>query len=294
MIKSMTGFGKAETVLETGKLTIEIRTLNGKNADISIKTSMLPKDKELIVRQQLSESLKRGTIDLFINFEANAADSAKKINSELVKEYYRQIENINRELGNTQSIGMENTILSAILNFPDIIDTKKQDIITDNNWEKVQAAIDKAIENVNKYRETEGAALYKDVISRVNNILNLENEIESLEQERIESVRQRIYKSLEELQQKPDQSRFEQEMIFYLEKLDINEEKVRLKQHCKFFIETIEKEAAPGRKLGFIIQEIGREINTTGSKANHAGIQKTVVRMKDELEKMREQSMNIL
>lgn len=294
MIKSMTGFGKAETVLETGKLTIEIRTLNGKNADISIKTSMLPKDKELIVRQQLSESLKRGTIDLFINFEANAADSAKKINSELVKEYYRQIENINRELGNTQSIGMENTILSAILNFPDIIDTKKQDIITDNNWEKVQAAIDKAIENVNKYRETEGTALYKDVISRVNNILNLENEIESLEQERIESVRQRISKSLEELQQKPDQSRFEQEMIFYLEKLDINEEKVRLKQHCKFFIETIEKEAAPGRKLGFIIQEIGREINTTGSKANHAGIQKTVVRMKDELEKMREQSMNIL
>ncbi len=294
MIKSMTGFGKAEAVLETGKLTIEIRTLNGKNADISIKTSMLPKDKELIVRQQLSESLKRGTIDLFINFEANAADSAKKINSELVKEYYSQIENINREIGNTQSIGMENTILSAILNFPDIIDTKKQDIITDNNWEKVQAAIDKAIENVNKYRETEGAALYKDVISRVNNILNLENEIESLEQERIESVRQRISKSLEELQQKPDQSRFEQEMIFYLEKLDINEEKVRLKQHCKFFIETIEKEAAPGRKLGFIIQEIGREINTTGSKANHAGIQKTVVRMKDELEKMREQSMNIL
>lgn len=294
MIRSMTGFGKSEATLETGKLTIEIRTLNGKNADVSIKTSMLPKDKELIVRQQLADSLQRGTIDFFVNFEAKAADSAKKINSELVQEYYRQVSEVRTMLGDKAETGVDINILSTILKFQDIIDTKKQDIITEENWNTVQDAIDKAIDNVNNYRETEGAALYKDVVSRVNNILNLENEVEGFEPERIEAVRSKIAKSLEDLQQKPDQSRFEQEMIFYLEKLDINEEKVRLRQHCKFFLETIDKEAAPGRKLGFIIQEMGREINTTGSKANHAGIQKTVVRMKDELEKIREQSMNIL
>ncbi len=293
MIKSMTGFGKGEVQLETGKITIEIRTINGKNADISIKTSLIPRDKELQLRQKLSETLKRGTIDFFLNYEPNAAETAKKINEGLVKEYYNQICQIKQGL-NIQSSESNDFILSAILRFPDIMDMKKTEIINDSNWNEVENAIDEAIKGVNNYRQIEGAALYKDVTGRVHNILELENLVESFEAERIEAVRTKLMKSLSDLKQKPDQSRFEQEMIFYLEKLDINEEKVRLRQHCKYFLETIDKDPAPGKKLGFIIQEMGREINTTGSKANHTEIQKTVVKMKDELEKIREQSMNIL
>ena len=293
MIKSMTGFGKGEVQLETGKITIEIRTINGKNADISIKTSLIPRDKELQLRQKLSETLKRGTIDFFLNYEPNAAETAKKINEGLVKEYYNQICQIKQGL-NIQSSESNDLILSAILRFPDIMDMKKTEIINDSNWNEVENAIDEAIKGVNNYRQIEGAALYKDVTGRVNNILELENLVESFEAERIEAVRTKLMKSLSDLKQKPDQSRFEQEMIFYLEKLDINEEKVRLRQHCKYFLETIDKDPAPGKKLGFIIQEMGREINTTGSKADHTEIQKAVVRMKDELEKIREQSMNIL
>lgn len=293
MIKSMTGFGKGEVQLETGKITIEIRTINGKNADISIKTSLIPRDKELQLRQKLSETLKRGTIDFFLNYEPNAAETAKKINEGLVKEYYNQICQIKQGL-DIQSSESNDFILSAILRFPDIMDMKKTEIINDSNWNEVENAIDEAIKGVNNYRQIEGAALYKDVTGRVHNILELENLVESFEAERIEAVRTKLMKSLSDLKQKPDQSRFEQEMIFYLEKLDINEEKVRLRQHCKYFLETIDKDPAPGKKLGFIIQEMGREINTTGSKANHTEIQKAVVKMKDELEKIREQSMNIL
>ena len=158
----------------------------------------------------------------------------------------------------------------------------------------VEAAIDEALDHLQAFRSQEGAALYKDVTGRVQNILDLYDQVEALEGERIETVKARLLKNLEELAQKPDPARFEQELIFYLEKFDINEEKVRLRQHCRYFLETIDGEPYPGKKLGFIIQEMGREINTTGSKANHAGIQKLVVRMKDELEKIREQSMNIL
>ena len=175
-----------------------------------------------------------------------------------------------------------------------MLDNSRQDVINEENWPVVEKAIDEALAAVNDYRAKEGEALYKDVTSRVQNILDLENQVEGFEKERIDAVREKLMKNLETLQQKVDPSRFEQEMIFYLEKLDINEEKVRLRQHCKYFIDTIDGEEYPGRKLGFIIQEMGREINTTGSKANHSGIQKLVVRMKDELEKVREQSMNIL
>ena len=184
--------------------------------------------------------------------------------------------------------------MNSILRFPDVIDNTRQDIITEENWPEVEAAVEKAIENTNEFRAREGVALYKDVTGRVNNILKLEDEVESFEGERIAAVRSKIEKAISDLLLKPDQSRFEEEMIYYLEKLDINEEKVRLRQHCKYFMDTIDGEDFPGKKLGFIIQEMGREINTTGSKANHAGIQKVVVRMKDELEKIREQSMNIL
>ena len=287
----MTGYGKAEASLKAGKLTIEIRTLNGKTADVNIKSTLLPKDKELIVRQMLAEKLHRGTIDFFVTFEANAVSSAKHINADLAEEYFRQITTLGDKLG----IPVDTALyMNSILRFPDVIDNTRQDIITEENWPEVEAAIEKAIENTNEFRAREGVALYKDVTGRVNNILKLEDEEQSFEGERIVAVRSKIEKAISDLLLKPDQSRFEEEMIYYLEKLDINEEKVRLRQHCKYFMDTIDGEDFPGKKLGFIIQEMGREINTTGSKANHAGIQKVVVRMKDELEKIREQSMNIL
>ena len=291
MIQSMTGYGKAEAQLESGKITIELRTLNGKTADINIKSQLLPKDKELLVRQKIADKLHRGTIDFFVTFEANAVSSAKHINQNLAEEYYRQISALSEKLGVNADSAL---FLNTVLRFPDVIDNTRQDIINDENWPVVEKAIDQAIDNTNDYRSREGVALYKDVTSRVNNILKLEDEVESFDGERIVTVRAKIEKAIAELMLKPDQSRFEEEMIYYLEKFDINEEKVRLRQHCKYFMDTIDGEVFPGKKLGFIIQEMGREINTTGSKANHAGIQKIVVRMKDELEKIREQSMNIL
>lgn len=291
MIQSMTGYGKAEAQLESGKITIELRTLNGKTADISIKSQLLPKDKELLVRQKIADKLHRGTIDFFVTFEANTVSSAKHINQSLAEEYFRQISALSEKLGVNADSAL---FLNTVLRFPDVIDNTRQDIINDENWPVVEKAIDQAIDSTNDYRSREGVALYKDVTSRVNNILKLEDEVESFDGERITTVRAKIEKAIAELMLKPDQSRFEEEMIYYLEKFDINEEKVRLRQHCKYFMDTIDDEAFPGKKLGFIIQEMGREINTTGSKANHAGIQKIVVRMKDELEKIREQSMNIL
>lgn len=291
MIKSMTGYGKAEACLESGKITIEIRTLNGKTADVNIKSPLLPKDKELLVRQKLADRLHRGTIDFFVTFEANAVSSAKHINADLAESYFRQIS----ELGDRLGLKADSALyLNSIIRFPDVIDNTRQDVITAENWAAVEAAIDEAISNTCDYRSREGVALYKDVTGRVKNILNLENEVESFEGERIAAVRAKLEKAISDLQLKPDQSRFEEEMVYYLEKFDINEEKVRLRQHCKYFMDTIDADEYPGKKLGFIIQEMGREINTTGSKANHAGIQKVVVRMKDELEKIREQSMNIL
>lgn len=291
MIKSMTGYGKAEACLESGKITIEIRTLNGKTADVNIKSPLLPKDKELLVRQKLADRLHRGTIDFFVTFEANAVSSAKHINADLAESYFRQIS----ELGDRLGLKADSALyLNSIIRFPDVIDNTRQDVITAENWAAVEAAIDEAISNTCDYRSREGVALYKDVTGRVQNILNLENEVESFEGERIAAVRAKLEKAISDLQLRPDQSRFEEEMIYYLEKFDINEEKVRLRQHCKYFMDTIDADEYPGKKLGFIIQEMGREINTTGSKANHAGIQKVVVRMKDELEKIREQSMNIL
>lgn len=288
----MTGYGKAEAELEAGKLCIEIRSLNGKNADANIKTSLLPKDKELLVRQKLTQRLGRGTIDFYANWESGSAAASGRINEEALKGYLAQLESIREDLGMTG--GNSDELLSAIIRLPDVVDSKRNDYINEENWPLVEEAIDKAIAAVTDYRRREGEALYKDVTSRVANILALEEEVEKLEGERLTVVRERLEKNLAELKVKVDPARIEQEMIFYLEKLDINEEKVRLRQHCRYFMDTIDGEPCPGKKLGFIIQEMGREINTTGSKANHAGIQKLVVRMKDELEKIREQSLNIL
>ena len=287
----MTGYGKGVAELSTGRLTLEIRTLNGKSCDINIKSSLLPKDKELEVRKTLADALQRGTAEVLLNFEPKAGAQARQIDAALVENYFRQVHAIGCKVG----IAMpKEEYLEAILRFPDIFEGAKQETVPEGEWPAVEAALSEALSQLDAFRSREGAALYTDVTSRVATILSLYDEVEAFEAERLESVRGRILKAAEDLRVKLDPERFEQEMIFYLEKLDINEEKVRLRQHCKYFLDTIEGDPCPGKKLGFIIQEMGREINTTGSKANHAGIQKLVVRMKDELEKIREQSMNIL
>ena len=288
MIKSMTGYGKGEAFLPSGKLTIEIRTLNGKNADISIKSSLLPKDRELEARQTIADSLVRGTIDVYLSLEASEAASTGTINALAVKSYCEQIAEIQ---GRAE---VSDEILAAVLRMPDVLDNKKADVVDEGSWPLVAKALHEALEAVNAYRDKEGRALYSDISSRISKILELENEVESHEAERLEAARASILKAAADASIKLDPERFEQEMVFYLQKLDINEEKVRLRQHCKYFMETLDSEPCPGRKLGFIIQEMGREINTTGSKANNSAIQKSVVKMKDELEKIREQSMNVL
>lgn len=282
----MTGYGKAECSLPDSKITIEIRSLNGKNADISIKSSLIPREKEMEVRQYIAKELQRGNIDLYATLEVNATDKAKHINKEIYNGYLSQI----------KELGIECTpdaILQTILRLPDVIEVKKQEM-TDESWEAINNAIKEAVGALNGFRDKEGEILYKDVTSRVALIESYVAEVEKHEESRIESVRERIKNRIEELGITPDQNRLEQEIIFYIEKLDINEEKVRLRQHCKYFMETIDGEQYPGKKLGFIAQEMGREINTMGSKSNHAEMQKWVVRMKDELEKIKEQCLNIL
>ena len=282
----MTGYGKAECSLPDSKITIEIRSLNGKNADISIKSSLIPREKEMEVRQYIAKELQRGNIDLYATLEVNATDKAKHINKEIYNGYLSQI----------KELGIECTpdaMLQTILRLPDVIEVKKQEM-TDESWEAINNAIKEAVGALNGFRDKEGEILYKDVTSRVALIESYVAEVEKHEESRIESVKERIKNRIEELGITPDQNRLEQEIIFYIEKLDINEEKVRLRQHCKYFMETIDGEQYPGKKLGFIAQEMGREINTMGSKSNHAEMQKWVVRMKDELEKIKEQCLNIL
>ena len=286
MVRSMTGYGKAECLLPDSKIIIEIRSLNGKNADISIKSSLIPRDKEMAVRQHIAKELQRGNIDLFATMEQNATAQAKQINREIFDSYLAQI----KELGFTECT---DTILQTILKMPDVVDVKKQEM-TEESWNSLEEAIHNAVAALNDFRAKEGEILYNDVTSRVALIESFVAEVEKFEASRVEAVKERIKARIDELGITPDANRLEQEIVFYVEKLDINEEKVRLRQHCKYFMETINTEPYPGKKLGFIAQEMGREINTMGSKANHAEIQKWVVRMKDELEKIKEQSLNIL
>jgi uncharacterized protein (TIGR00255 family) len=282
----MTGYGKAECLLPDSKIIIEIRSLNGKNADISIKSSLIPRDKEMAVRQHIAKELQRGNIDLFATMEQNATAQAKQINREIFDSYLNQI----KELGFPVCT---DTILQTILKMPDVVDIKKQEM-TEESWNSLEQAIHNAVAALNDIRAKEGEILYNDVTSRVALIESFVAEVEKFEASRVEAVKERIKARIDELGITPDANRLEQEIVFYVEKLDINEEKVRLRQHCKYFMETINSEPYPGKKLGFIAQEMGREINTMGSKANHADIQKWVVRMKDELEKIKEQSLNIL
>ena len=288
MIHSMTGYGKAEALLSGGKLTVEIRTLNGKTADINLKSQILPKDKELEIRSRIAAVLVRGTIDVYLTWEADASASARQINAEIASSYLRGADELAERMGLKADDSLRGALLCSVLRMPDVAEARRGELFSEDE------ALKRCLDMVEEYREKEGQVLYRDVTSRVAKILSLYDGVESFESERTANMRAKILKAAEDLGVKLDKERFEQEMIFYIEKFDINEEKVRLRQHCKYFMDTIDSEPYPGKKLGFIIQEMGREINTTGSKANHSEIQKLVVQMKDELEKIREQSMNIL
>lgn len=294
MIYSMTGYGKAEALLSGGKLTIEIRTLNGKTADINIKSQILPKDKELEIRSRIAAALVRGTIDVYLSWEADASASARQINLDIARSYLQGAGELADGMGLSVDDSLRGALLCSVIRMPEVAEARKGELFTEEDLVRIDEALNRCLEIVEDYRRKEGQVLYGDVTSRVANILKLYDGVESFEAERAENMRAKILKAAEDLGVKLDKERFEQEMIFYIEKYDINEEKVRLRQHCKYFMDTIDSEPYPGKKLGFIIQEMGREINTTGSKANHSGIQKLVVQMKDELEKIREQSMNIL
>ncbi len=290
----MTGYGKAEALLSGGKLTVEIRTLNGKTADINLKSQILPKDKELEIRSRIAAVLVRGTIDVYLTWEADASASARQINAEIAHSYLRGADELAERMGLKADDSLRGALLCSVLRMPDVAEARKGELFSEEDLSLIDEALKRCLDMVEEYREKEGQVLYRDVTSRVAKILSLYDGVESFESERTANMRAKILKAAEDLGVKLDKERFEQEMIFYIEKFDINEEKVRLRQHCKYFMDTIDSEPYPGKKLGFIIQEMGREINTTGSKANHSEIQKLVVQMKDELEKIREQSMNIL
>ena len=289
MIKSMTGYGKSECDLSIGKVIVELRSVNGKNADISIKSSLVPRDKEIEIRKYITEKLSRGSIDLFANLAPGQTTGLKNINKDAFLHYYGQISDILQGAGIN---GLDN-IASSILKMPEVIDSAKSEF-TEDDWTAMDRAIKEAVDNLNEFRSKEGAILYNDVTAKVEKILGYLAEVERIDPQRVPMIRERIQSKIEEVCKGGNPERLEQEMIFYIEKLDINEEKVRLRQHCKYFMDTIDNEPLPGKKLGFIAQEMGREINTMGSKANNADIQQLVVRMKDELEKIKEQSLNIL
>ncbi|MCR5826950.1 MAG: YicC family protein [Bacteroidales bacterium] len=292
MVKSMTGYGKAECVISGSKYIVEIRSLNGKNADINLKTSLIPRDKEIMLRQYLAAELNRGSIDLFVSLDNKDQSAlAHKVNGEVLAEYYDQV----KEAVSKAEPGYvpDTELFVSLLHMPDVVGGGKPEIDEDQ-WETLFAAIKEAVDALKDFRQREGRSLQADVLAKVESIESFIPQIAQFEGERTAAVRSRLESRLKELALNADMNRLEQEIIFYLEKLDINEEKVRLAQHCRYFRETVDSEEFPGKKLGFIAQEMGREINTLGSKANHAGIQKCVVRMKDELEKIKEQSMNIL
>ena len=291
MLKSMTDYGKAQCLLGPDKYLVEIRSVNGKNADITFKTQLIPRDREVEVRKYITDQLNRGNIDLFITVERAEGSAAKQISRPTLLAYYDQL---NEAVKNTTLACCDpDTMLQAILRLPDVLETRSTEI-SDAEWETLYAAIREAVADLDAFRKKEGVSLERDVLGQVDKIESYIPEVERYERERVPAIRERIEARLREIATQPDANRLEQEMIFWLEKLDINEEKVRLRQHCRYFRETVAEEPLPGRKLGFIAQEMGREINTLGSKANHAEIQKWVVKMKDELEKIKEQTLNIL
>ncbi len=290
----MTGYGKAECICGNNKITVEIRSVNGKNSDISLKTQIIPREKEIEVRQLISSILQRGNIDLFTTVEAVSENSGRTINNQIFISYLKQLSAIAEESG--ESLGFDKAA-EIIMRLPDVVETQKKDKDNEDqnaDWIILKEAVQSATEMLVQFRQTEGKRLEEDIITRIKLIISYLIEIEKYENERSVQIKERIKARLEEITSEIDTNRLEQELIYYLEKLDITEEKVRLKQHCSYFLETMTKEEYPGKKLGFISQEIGREINTLGTKASHAGIQKWVVMMKDELEKIKEQVLNVL
>lgn len=282
----MTGFGRAQVELDDKKLTVEIKSLNGKQMDLSTRIPSLLREKELEVRSYLTGRLVRGKVDLLIYAEAADADNSHDINAATVASYREQLQALEPSLSPTDS-------LSIAMRLPDVFRGEREEL-SEQTWQAVQGAIRQAADALVAYRESEGAVLHRELASYIGNIRALAAQVEPFEKSRVEQIKERLRKHLSEAEVKVDENRFEQEIIFYLEKLDITEEKVRLNLHLDYFLKTMDSEENCGKKLGFIAQEIGREINTMGSKSNQADMQKLVVRMKDELEKIKEQSLNVL
>ena len=291
MIKSMTGFGKASCELPDKKITVEVRSLNSKQLDLNVRMPGVYRVKELELRSEIAKAVDRGKVDLSISYEITGDIKTATINKTLAKNYYNELKSLAEDL-------QENTgnYLPLILKMPDVLRPEKEkQELDENEWGQVKSCIDEALGALNKFRNDEGNTLSKEFDKGINAIKNLLKEVELFDSKRVIALRERIQKNISEFveKEKIDQNRFEQELIYYIEKIDITEEKVRLKMHSDYFLKTMQ-EVSSGRKLGFISQEIGREINTIGSKANDVNIQQAVVQMKDELEKIKEQLLNVL
>ena len=286
----MTGYGNAKGLVGNQNVTVEIRSLNSKFLELNLRMPMQFRDRELELRSDLSKQLERGKADLSISFESNELAKRSSVNKEIFNAYYEELS----ALGKEYSLNDVN-LLDCILKLPAVMNAERQES-DDDQWKELKVVIAAALDRFNAFRDNEGAALSKDITMRVDTISNCIPQLEEFETKRVEGVRAKISKAINELieQTSIDRNRFEQELIYYIEKLDISEEKVRLRSHCEYFVQTIANPEANGKKLGFITQEIGREINTIGAKANDAPMQRIVVEMKDELEKLKEQLANVL
>ena len=282
----MTGYGKSILELPEKKITIELRSLNSKTFDLNTRIPSFYREKELEIRNLLSEKVQRGKVDFSMMVELNPAARNQSLNADLIKKYISEFKEITPNITDAE-------VLPVVMRMPDVI-SYSQDELNEDEWNQIRTTILEAADALNKFRADEGAVLEKYLRLNLNNILQLLTEVTPFEKVRIETIKDRFAKRMEEQKIDVDQNRFEQELIFYLEKLDITEEKVRLKNHCEYFLKELESTESNGKKLGFISQEIGREINTLGSKSNHSEMQKIVVQMKDELEKIKEQSLNVL
>ena len=290
MVKSMTGFGKGEAALRNKKITVEIRSLNSKQLDLSLRLPAVYRQSEYEIRNLIARTIQRGKVDVFVTVESQAVETSARINREVFREYLRQM---NDPLSFSGIDAGYDAILPVIMRLPDVVATEAE-AISEEEHAALLAAVEAAAAHLDAFREQEGAILIADLLRRVELIEQYKTEVVPFEKARTETVKARILDNLSKLAVDVDRNRLEQEMIFYLEKLDITEEKVRLTNHCNYFREVASSEEGAGRKLGFIAQEMGREINTMGSKANEPNIQILVVKMKDELEKIKEQVLNIL
>lgn len=290
MIQSMTGFGKATAELSNKKITVEVKSLNSKQLDLSMRIPSIYKEQELNVRSLIARRLERGKVDFAIYVENTSKETTSQINQNVLESYYNQIKSSSEKLG----IEVPSDWFQVLLRLPDVLKYEAQDA-DEEEWKIVADTINTALDQLVEFRKQEGKMLEDLFVQKVNNISTLMADIEPFEGERVEKVKTRITEALEKIQNFDyDKNRFEQEMIYYIEKLDINEEKARLRNHLKYFLETLNDTSGQGKKLGFITQEMGREINTTGSKANHVQMQQIVVQMKDELEQIKEQVLNVL